>query len=136
MRAIGIFDFKLHQQPHRRRSKVVSSLQPAQAIGIPASTQNRADGVSALPHLRRDVIDLIDHSLAIIGPARSQNIVSDALAIQIQLVGSQRSRINSSAPHRLGQAEVFPQQIYRLRWPGSAQRRLTDFRHHGRGGPR
>ena len=134
-RAVGVFDFELHQQPDRRRPEVVSGLQPAQAVGVPASAQNRADGVPALSHLRSNVIDLINDSLAIVGPARSENIVSHALAVQIQLVGSQRSRINSSAPNRLGQAEIFSQQIDWLRRPGSAQRRLADFRHHGRGGP-
>ena len=83
-----------------------------------------------------NVIHLINNSLAIVGPTRSENIVSDPLAIQIELIGSQRGRIDSSAPYCLGYAEIFPQQIDGLRRPGRAQRVLADFCDHSCGGPR
>src|SRR4029077_13344229 len=113
--------------PHRRRAEVESRLQPAQAIGVPPSAENCTDSVSTLFYLRSYVVDLIHDPLAIVRPARSENVVSHPLAIEIKLIGAQRAGINSSPANGLGQAEVSPQEIGWLRRPRSAQRRLPDF---------
>ena len=53
----------------------------------PPSAQNRANSVRARSNLRSNVVDLINDSFAIVGPARSEDIVSHALTVQEKLVG-------------------------------------------------
>src|SRR5262249_37185392 len=76
-RAIGEFEFKLDQQPRVRAiGKASDGHQPA---GIPAFAEHGADCVLAGADYRGDVMGLILHPFAVIGPFRCQQLPADWL---------------------------------------------------------
>ena len=81
-----------------RRSCWVAGTTPAASRTSPAPAARQSH--SAARHLRRHVVGLVLHPLAIIGPSRRQHLVAHALAVQEHLIGAQRRGIKPRRLHR------------------------------------
>ena len=60
---------------------------------IPAIGQQRADGIAAGLQHPGDVIRLIAHALAVVGPIGGENMISHALAVDVNFIEAQRRHI-------------------------------------------
>ena len=59
---------------------------PCQLASIPAAPEHSADDVGAGLQERRDVVRLVLQALVVAGPARREQLVADALSVQMYLV--------------------------------------------------
>ena len=106
--AIRQFNDKLRHES-RPTAVEIALAEMRQRARIPAVTQNRAEGITALPNLRGDVIRLVVNALAELGPTGCKHVVADPLAIEVQLINTQRSDINHGPLDGLTDAEVLPE---------------------------
>ena len=82
----------------------------AELAGVPAGTKNGAEHVVPRPDHGRDVVALVLHPPAVVGPLGGQQGITDARAVQPGLVDAERGGEEHGAPdragHREGAAEV------------------------------
>ena len=87
--AVRVLNPQLRPQRRRRVAIIIRLLKPLQRRLIPPRSQQRSDSVLTVFHLRRHIVSLILHMLAIIRPSRREHIVSHSLSVQKHLVSAQ-----------------------------------------------
>ena len=87
-------DLELRQK--LRALAVSLPAEPCEVAAIPAVAEDHADGVVALRELRRDVIGLEVDPLAVVGPARREDVAADDLAVDFALINSERGDVQHS----------------------------------------
>src|SRR5581483_4599600 len=85
--AILISHLQLREQSGDLSKKLVATV--ADMAAVPAVGQQRAECVLAPFQQSGDLISLITHALAIIGPVRSKHVVSHPLPVDVNLVKPQ-----------------------------------------------
>src|SRR6185437_11183574 len=93
--SILVFNFELCEQARRGRAKVVAHQLPAEGAPVPALAERCADRVPALRQKARYVVSLILDTLAIVGPIRRENVLANALAVDVKTVAAERSHVNA-----------------------------------------
>src|SRR6185369_1727944 len=76
---------------------------------VPAAAQHGADDVLPLLQEWRDVVRLVLEPLVVTGPARGEQLVADALAVQMKLVEASAGDVGSRTHDVAGQHELAAQ---------------------------
>src|SRR5206468_6148926 len=121
----------LELEPEREPLAVdVALAVEAEVAAVPAVAQHRADRVVAGAQQRCDVVCLVLEPAIVGRPTRREQLVPNALAVEIQLVQTETRCVDSRARDCTSQTKRTPEQ---RRWPteavGRAGRR-TDPRGH------
>ncbi len=103
---------ELQLELHERAGRAAPVLPaPARHVpGVPAVAKDGRDGVLSLLHERRHVVRLVLEAVAVVGPARPQQVARGRLAVDEQRVEALRARVDSGAAHCLRHAEL-PAQV-------------------------
>jgi hypothetical protein len=110
--AVLIGDAHLRSERRWRVTVVVSLSGPHERGGIPAGSEERADRVFARFELRGYVVGLVDDPRAVVGPARSQDLIANRLAIEKEFVRPQRSGVDTRRYDRLFNLECLAKRFY------------------------
>jgi hypothetical protein len=111
---IGVIDPHLHQQ---RQSISIETAAAAESniAAIPSVPESHAYSVLATAQQTGDVIGLILQTLVVAGPARSKQLVADALPIQIHFIKTVTADIDARFLYGAFRLKRFAQQRRRLR---------------------
>jgi hypothetical protein len=82
--AVGEGQHELGEQ--LRALAVIVALTPADVAAIPAVAEEGAGGVGARAEEDRDIVGLVLHALLVLGPAGGEDIVADAVAVEMKLI--------------------------------------------------
>ncbi len=82
---------------------------------VPAIAENRADDVCALPQQRGDVVGLVLEPAAVGRPAGCEELVTDALAVEKDLIEAQAGDVEARRAYGVADAKRTPQER-RWRW--------------------
>src|SRR2546428_3230532 len=109
-----IADFELSAQAKPPAVEIALAEEP-ELSAIPPIAQHCADRIVARSHERGDVIRLVLQPPAVRGPAGREQLVADALAVEIDLVEAEAGDVETRGTHAIGDAKGAPQQR-RGRW--------------------
>src|ERR1035437_1348191 len=116
-RAVDIGEFQLGEEAGGRRSIVEPAVHGEEPRGIPPVSQESADRVVPLVEAGGNVIRLIDDLLAVIGPAGSQNLIANRLAVQAKLIAAERCGVEPGGADLLRNKKGIAQQACWVRRP-------------------
>src|SRR5690606_38507518 len=83
---------------------------PGDVTAVPAVAEQCAEAVVARPQVAGNVIGLVLHAPGIAGPAGAEDIVADALAVDLGLVEPQGGDVEARAGDRLVEAKDSAQE--------------------------
>ena len=109
-----ILDLELGEQGKLAAIEVALAKE-SEIASVPAIAENRADDVCAPPQQRGDVVGLVLDSAAVRRPARCEELVTDALAVEIDLIEAQAGDVEARRAHGVADAKRAPQER-RWRW--------------------
>src|ERR1019366_4965015 len=90
---IGVVDLQLHQQCDGSAVVVLATVE-AEVATIPTVAEDDADGVPAGDKIAGDVVGLVLQTRVIAGPAWREQVVADAVAVEMQLVQTPARDVN------------------------------------------
>src|SRR5207244_6949733 len=114
-----IADFELSAQAKPPAVEIALAEEP-ELSAIPAVAQHRADRIVARSQERGDVIRLVLQPAAVRGPAGREELVADALAVQIDLVEAEAGDVETRGAHAAGNRNGAPEQR-RGRWQANVR---------------
>ena len=136
--AIRMLDFDLHQQ-RELLAIPESPAESADAAGVPAVAEDRANGVLALAEVVGDVVGRDLDAPAVVGPARREAVASHAPAVEVQLEHAARRHIcpgpdDAPSKHeRPAQMRAGPSRLQRTSDPRGPPVGLAQESHFKRG---
>jgi hypothetical protein len=93
----------------------IALAEEAEMSPVPPIAEHRTDGVGAGPEQRRDVVGLVLQPAAVRCPAGCEELVADALSVEIDLVEAEGGDVETGGAHAVGNAERATQE-WRWRW--------------------
>ena len=81
----------------------------------PSVAEDATDDVRPLEQQRSDVEGVVAKMMVVARPSGREHVITDALAVELELVHAERARVQACTRHRLRDLEVAPEVRTRLR---------------------
>ncbi len=105
----AVVELKLELRESESLRTVAMRTAKANIPAIPTVAQDDAQGILTPAQQASNVIAVVLHAFVVVSPARVENILADALAVQVELVKTESTGIETSAFNGFVESDTFAQ---------------------------